>query len=107
MTLDEATFNYGELNDNHKDAAKEILNLLQEYKDPLVVEEMIKKYFELTPKPKYDHSQSPFLKACADVGLPANLQGWVEDDGTLYPLFVMSGDIRLLDKFVYKVQSDK
>ena len=107
MTLDEPTFNYGELNDNHKDAAKEILNLIQEYKDPLVVEEMIKKHFELAPKPKYDHSQSPFLAACEKINLPANIQGWVDDNGTLYPLFVLSGDIRMLDKLVYIIQTEQ
>lgn len=107
MNLDEQTFNYNDLNNNHKDAAKEILNLLQEYKDPLIVEEMIKKQFELNPKPKYDHSDSLFLKTCEKTGLPANLQGWVDDNGTLYPMYFISAEIRELDKLILTVLNDK
>lgn len=103
MTLAEEQFNYGDLNDSHKSAAQEILNLLNLYKDPLIVQEMIKKNFELNPKPKYDHSTSPFLAACNEINLPTNIQGWVDDNGTLYPLFFISADVRELDKLFFTI----
>lgn len=107
MNVDEEVFNYGELNEDHKKAAIEILNLLQTIKDPDIVSELIKEHFALTTKPKYDHSNSPFLKICEEINLPCNIQGWVEDNGVMYPLFILSGDIRKLDELIAKVLSNK
>ena len=105
MILAEEQFNYGELNDQHKKAAQEVLNLLEIHKDPLIVKELVTKHFQLVPKPKHDHSTSPFLAACEKTNMPANLQGWVEENGTLYPLFVFSGDIREFDKLFYAIKA--
>ena len=51
--LDDHLFNYDNLNDDHKLAAIEVLDLLDKHQDPLIVAELIKKQFELTPKPKF------------------------------------------------------
>jgi hypothetical protein len=47
------TFNYGQITQEHKDAAEEISNLLDNMGHPLVAD-LIKNKFEVTAKPKYN-----------------------------------------------------
>lgn len=96
--LDEHVFNYDDLNDEHKKAAIEFLSLLEKHKDPLIVTEMVKKQFNLTPKPKFKPDDSLFVQACIKSGTYVNIQGHVEDDGVLYPVCSITDDIRKLDK---------
>jgi hypothetical protein len=96
--LDEHLFNYGDLNDEHKKAAKEFLRLLDQHNDPLIVAELIKKNFGLKPKPQVKPEESLFVQACAKSGQYVNIQGHVEDDGVLYPVCSITDDIRKLDK---------
>lgn len=96
--LDETLFNYDDLNDDHKKAATEFLRLLDQHNDPLIVSELIKKNFDLKPKPKVKPDHSLFVQACQKSGQYVNIQGYVEDDGVLYPICTITDDIRKLDK---------
>jgi hypothetical protein len=96
--LDENLFNYDDVNDEHKKAATEFLRLLEQHKDPLIVSELIKKNFKLTPMPKYSPEESLFVQACAKAGQYVNIQGYVEDNNKLYPVCTITDDIRKLDK---------
>ena len=103
--LDEEVFNYDDLNDQHKKAAVEFLSLLDKHKDPLIVAEIVKKQFDLDPKPKFKPDDSLFVQACIKAGTYVNIQGHVEDDGVLYPVCSITDDIRKLDKLFGEIKN--
>lgn len=88
-------FNYGDITDEHKQAAKEIADLMEGMNQPMMAE-LIRERFQITPIPKYDFLQHPFVKACEKANLFCAVQGHVKDgSGKIeYPVISISDDVR-------------
>jgi hypothetical protein len=96
-------FDYGDIKEEHKEAAAEIINLLNQQGLGLVGE-MIKVKFKLKEVPKYDPASSPFVAACAEAGVYCAIQGYiqegVEPNLIQYPLMAICEDIRKFEKLI-------
>ena len=95
MNKMDPNFNYGDITDEHKHAAKEIANLMEGMNQPMMAE-LIRERFQITPIPKYDFTQHPFVKACEKANLFCAVQGHVKDgSGKMeYPVISISDDVR-------------
>jgi len=110
MTPNEAAamtpvFNYGNISDAHKDAAKEIANIIASSGN-IMLAEVIKQRFKVVEIPKFNLEDSKFAKACMIAGVFPAVQGHVQEGSDLdkmeYPLVGICEDIRKLEK-LYEV----
>jgi hypothetical protein len=99
-------FNYALINDEHKLAAEEIVNLCNQLGQPMIAE-VIKNKFELIDRPKYDMEQSDFVKACSEIGIYCSIQGHRIDNGVEYPMVVINEDIRTFEKLFTHIKFNK
>lgn len=102
-------FDYGSLNDDHKKAAEEIASLAEHHGMSMFAE-LIKTRFQVKEIPKYDISQSEFVKYCEKAGLNLAIQGFIRE-GTepniiQYPLMTLCDDVRKLEKLVEVIKED-
>lgn len=100
-------FNYGDITDEHKQAAKEIANLMEGMNQPMMAE-LIRERFQIKPIPKYDFTQHPFVKACEQADLFCAVQGHIRDgSGKLeYPVISISDDVRKFEKLFQIILDD-
>ena len=94
-------FNYGEITEEHKDAAKEIAGIVESFGNPML-SELIKQKFKVTEIPRYDLKDSKFAQACIQANVFPSVQGYVQEgtdlNKTEYPLIGISEDVRKLEK---------
>lgn len=103
-------FDYGNISDTQKAAAKEIADWLSSLGLHDVSRDLLVR-FKIEENKKYDVSQSKFYKLCQEGGIYVAGQGVVIEgqgkDAIEYPLVAISGDIRQFDKFIEFVQNSK
>lgn len=105
-----SVFSYDEITEEHKDAALEIMNLLNQMGQPMIAE-MIKHKFKIVEKPKFDLNNSPVHNSLTADGFFLAVQGYVGvgegADAIDYPVVCINEDIRKLDAWFHKVMSQK
>lgn len=103
-------FDYGSINEDHKEAAIEIANWLNSLGLNDVSKELLLR-FKIEENKKYDLNQSVFYQLCREAGIYVAGQGVVVEgqgqEATEYPLVCINGDIRQLDKFIDFVKNHK
>jgi hypothetical protein len=94
-------FDYGNIKEEHKDAAIEIISILEKLGQGGITSELIKQKFEITEIPKYDVTKSTFGNFCKQKDIFVATQGWVTEEENLekkqYPYVSVNEDIRKLD----------
>ena len=102
-------FDYGSINEDHKKAAEEIANLAETHGMTMFAE-LIKTRFQVKEIPKYDITQSEFVKYTQKAGLNFAIQGFIregaEPDFMQYPLLTICDDVRKLEKFIEVIKKD-
>lgn len=96
-------FNYGDITEQHKEAATEIANLIANSGNPILAD-LVKQRFKVVEIPRYDVNLSPFIDACKEAGIFAAVQGYLQEGSDLekmeYPLISICEDIRKLEKLI-------
>jgi len=96
----EKVFNFGQLNDDHKAAAQEILRVCRN----LGYEEMvdnIQSRFELEDIPVYEIGDDhPLLVKLNSLGMSYSIQGYTRDNGIDYPYITLCEDIRKFEDLI-------
>jgi hypothetical protein len=97
-----SVFDYGNIKEEHKDAAVEILSLLKQTGTNELVCELIKQKFEIKEIPKYDVNTSTFGNFCKQKNIFVSTQGWIIEGEGLekkqFPVVGINMDIRKLDE---------
>jgi hypothetical protein len=91
-------FNFDEVNEDHKDAVKEISKILKSLNQNILAE-MIEQKFKLVKKPKYEKEESEFIQKAIEFGFNPTEQGITEDNGIEYPIVNIMADVREWNKF--------
>ena len=95
-------FDYGNIKEEHKDAAVEIISLLQKTGGNDLVCELIKQKFEIKEIPKYDVNTSTFGNFCKQKDIFVATQGWIVEGEGLekkqFPIVCINVDVRKLDE---------
>ena len=86
-------FDYSEVTDNDRHLVDEII---RRYGHPEA--KRIRRDFGMDTVVEYDESQSTFMKAAKDAGIPLNYQGHNVQDGVKYPMLGVMSEIRQLNK---------
>lgn len=86
-------FNYGDIKKEHRDAAVEIAQLLDQMNLPMAAE-LIKEKFKLVEKEKYAIDDHEFVQACKHAEIFVNIQGHLTDNGIEYPVIMLADDFR-------------
>lgn len=101
-------FNYGDISEQHKEAAVEIAGLIANSGNPMLAE-LVKQRFKIVQVPRYDINQSPFIEACKSAGVFPAVQGYVQEgvdvDKMEYPLISICEDVRKLEKLVEAIKN--
>jgi len=92
-------FDYNNVNDSQKEAIKEVCDILCERGHDKLSDEL-KIKFSIVERKKYDIGQSKFIKKCRSIGLNPAYQGFIIENNVEYPLFAVSGDVRVLDTLI-------
>lgn len=96
-------FNYGDINETHQSAAKEIACWLRSLGQTELSDELLFR-FKINQIPVFDIEQSKFYQCAKKAGIYVAIQGMLVEgqgkDALQYPLVVISGDIRQMDKFI-------
>lgn len=96
-------FDYGSINDNHKQAASEIARLLAEGGNE-TLSELIKFKFNVIEPKKTAPAESVFVQICQDNNIHVTVQGYVFNgvgsDAVQFPIIAISEDVRVLDQLV-------
>jgi hypothetical protein len=103
-----AMFDYGSINEDHKQAAEEICKFLRDLRLNETAD-LVAQRFQLTQIPEYDMTQSKFYEECNKVGIFVACQGFLQEgsglDAIKYPLVNISGDIRKMDMLVESIKN--
>lgn len=91
-------FNYDNINDAHKEAAEEIVDILKSAGAELQAE-LIKKKFKLVEPVRYNLKESEILKKMSDLKIPVTVQGWVKEGDIEYQIINAVADIRKWEEF--------
>lgn len=98
---DESVFDYGSLNDDHKEAVKKCLELAEQIGLNESMLEIIKVKFHLSELPTYDLKDSDAFQSIADDdNLAISSGGYTRTNGMNYPYVSIIGDIRDFDKWI-------
>ena len=94
-------FDYGDIKNEHKEAAQEIAGLLEQYNLGNIAED-IRLKFKIQEIPKYKFDDHPIVDALKEAGLYIAAQGFLrqtDESGPIdYPLIVLSDDCRKFEK---------
>lgn len=100
-------FNYGNITDEHKAAALEIVNIARSTNNDMLAE-LIAHKFQLVEPVKYDIADSKFVQACETMKFNYWIQGWVTEgedkDAVHYPIISITEDVRKLNTFMDMVK---
>ena len=102
----EIVFDYGDINQDHKDAVLEVLNLVKQMGQPEIAE-MLKYKFQIEEMPTYDPEQTRFWKLAKKYGINIASGGFSIEEGVKYPYCTVDADIRVLEGLVDKIRDDK
>ena len=101
-------FNYGDITEQHKEAAMEIASLIANSGNEMLAE-LVKQRFKVVEIPRYDINLSPFIDACKEAGVFAAVQGYLQEGSDLekieYPLVSICEDIRKLEKLIPAIKN--
>jgi hypothetical protein len=93
-------FDYGSINEDHKNVIQEIIHLAKETNNHLFAD-FISYKFKIKEENKFDLKNSSFFKFCEKNNIHLNIQGYVQDgtnpDSVHYPVVSIIEDIRKLD----------
>jgi hypothetical protein len=101
-------FDYGSINDDHKAAAEEIVELLRQLGIELPIK-VISERFKLVEPNRFDFTQTEFYKVCREVDVFLGVQGFVvnhaDPEKTEYPIVSITEDIRKLENLLQFIKS--
>ena len=101
-------FDYGNITDDHKAAAEEIIGLLRQLGIDLPTR-VIAERFKLVEPNRFDFTQTDFYKVCREADVFLGVQGFVvnHDDPQKveYPIISISEDIRKLENLFHWIKS--
>jgi hypothetical protein len=106
MSETKIVFNYGEIKDEHKEAASECANILENMNHPELAE-LIKKQFKIVENPKFDFHGHPFVKAAEQAEVFCSVQGFVSDNGVDYPIIGITDDVRKIINLYNCIKNDE
>jgi len=86
-------FNYGNITDEHKEAAAECANILDNMNNNETAE-LIRKQFKIVENPKFDLTGHPIVKAAEESNVFLSVQGFITDNGVDYPIIGITDDVR-------------
>jgi hypothetical protein len=92
-------FDYGTVNETHKEVANACATICEESGVPELAR-IIKQRFQIEEPPVYDLYQSPFYKEATSNNISVTAGGFITEDGIRYPYCNVSADIRILEKFI-------
>jgi len=93
-------FDYGSITDQHKEAVKEVINLIKTMPgaSPDILSLALEHKFDIKDLPKFDMMTTEICQKAAKLGITPQLAGWItENNERLFPIVYFSADIR---KFV-------
>jgi len=102
----EPFFDYGSVNDTHKEAAKACAVICEECGIP-EIGQIIKQRFAIEEPPTYDLHASEFYKVATENKISVTAGGYIMENGMKYPYCNVSADIRTLEKFLETLRSQK
>ena len=105
MSQQKELFNYGEIKDEHKDAADECANILQNMNHPELAE-LIRKQFKIIENKKFDFKDHPFVKATEQAEVFCSVQGFVSDNEIDYPIIGITEDVRKIMNLYKCIKND-
>lgn len=88
-------FNYGDIKDEHKEAAAECANMMEQMNNSMAAE-LIRKQFKIVENPKFDLTGHPLVKAAEKADVFLSVQGFITDNGIDYPIIGITADVRRL-----------
>lgn len=103
---DQIVFDYGDINQDHKDAVIEVINLLRQMGQPDTAE-MLKYKFKIEELPTFDPTKTRFWQLAKKNNINIASGGFTVENGTKYPYCTVDADIRVLEEFVDKIREDK
>jgi hypothetical protein len=92
-------FDYGSVNETHKEAANACATICEESGIP-ELGKMIKQRFQIEEPETYDLGQSEFYKLAIANGISVTAGGFIMENGIRYPYCNVAADIRTLEKFL-------
>lgn len=103
-----ATFDYGNMKLEHKEAAEEIVRLCEANGNE-VLAELIKKNFNLVVRPIFNPEDTEFFKYCKQANIFPTVQGIMVDYGQEidYPVVAICDDIRKIENLVNIIKESK
>lgn len=96
-------FNYDKINEVHKEAAQEIVDILKSTGAEIQAE-LISKKFKLVEPTRYKLSDSKILMELQNTGLPVSTQGFIKEGDFEYQIVSVIGDVRLWNEFYKKYE---
>jgi hypothetical protein len=93
------------LNQDHKDAAQEICDMLDEMGQSIIVP-LIKERFRLIQRNRFVVDESKFAQIAKKHGVFFHAQGYVIEGDNEYPMILVSEDIRKLDSMIEDLTSN-
>jgi hypothetical protein len=89
--------NYDKLNEDHKQAAREIYEMAKQT-DNVMLAEMIKHKFELESREYFDIDTIEVIKKCKKNNINVHVQGFIKENEVFYPIVSIIADARELNK---------
>lgn len=100
-------FDYGSINQDHQDAAEEIIGLLRNLGIELPIK-IISERFKLTEPNRFDFTETNFAKACREADVFLGVQGFVvnqaDPNKVEYPIISISEDVRKLESLYFIIR---
>jgi hypothetical protein len=98
-------FDYGAINDHHKEAIQEVIDLARNTGNEMFAE-VLKHKFQLVEPIRVEYKDTAFYKACTENDIHVWTMGYVQDGGgndpsiPFYPVVSITEDIRKIEKLV-------
>jgi hypothetical protein len=103
-----ATFDYGNLKKEHKEAAEEIIKIC-ESQGNFDLANLLKKNFDIVVRPVFDLSTTEMFKYCKEVDIFLATHGLIVDSDSEmdYPVVGICDDIRKIEKLISIIKDSK
>jgi len=98
-------FDYGNIKKEHQDAAKEIINILEETGNEMIAI-LISKKFQIIPTKKYEIQKSNAIKFFKENNLQYSIQGYTTENDIEYQWINISADIRKFEDIISKIKNE-
>ena len=103
-------FDYGCINEQHKEAIQEVVDLARASGNE-VFAELLKHKFQLVEPVRVDHTTSEFYKKCQENDIKVWLMGYVQEGGgndpsiPYHPVISITEDARKIEKLVESIKN--